>query len=329
MRVIRLGTRGSALARWQSDHVAVRLAAVHPGLRVSVVEISSAGDQITDVPLTQVEGTGFFTATIERALGAGDVDIAVHSYKDLPIDPTPGLTIAAVPERGPVEDVLCARDGLTLGTLPSGGRIGTCSSRRTAQILALRPDLAIESLRGNVPTRIARVTSGELDAVVLARAGVTRLGLDAHVTEVLPAEHVLPAPAQGALAVQCRAEDRDIIEWLGALDDGPTRGAVCAERTLLHALRGGCLVPVGALARLVAGEYRLSAGVFGLDPARAVRIEARGLDPGALGESAASRLLDGGAAEILTAFNRTARIQAPAASSTLMAGEPLRQEGLS
>jgi hydroxymethylbilane synthase len=326
MRVVRLGTRGSALARWQSDHVAARLAAAHPDLHVSVVEISSAGDQITDVPLSQVEGTGFFTATIERALCAGEIDIAVHSYKDLPIEPTPGLLVAAVPERAPVEDVICARDAQTLGTLPSAATLGTCSSRRTAQVLALRPDLTIVPLRGNVPTRIERVTRGELDAIVLARAGVTRLGLDAHVTEVLPADLILPAPAQGALAVQCRADDRDLIATLSVLDDATTRGAVDAERTLLHALRGGCLVPVGAWARVEDGEYLLSAGVFGLDPARAVRAEIRGRSPFTLGESAASQLLDQGAGEILAAFNRTARIDAPAASERGAAGDPFRQE---
>lgn len=310
MRMIRLGTRGSALARWQSDHVAARLAAADPGLRVSVVEISSAGDQITDVPLTQVEGTGFFTATIERALTVGDVDMAVHSYKDLPVEPTPGLTIAAVPARGPVEDVICARDGLTLDTLPAGARIGTCSSRRTAQVLALCPDLTIVPLRGNVPTRVERVRGGELDAIVLARAGVRRLGLDAHVTEVLSAERLLPAPAQGALAVQCRSDDGALLARLGILDDEATRGAVDAERTLLHALRGGCLVPVGAWARVVGGEYLLSAGVFGVDPARSVRVEMRGREPFALGEAVAARLMEGGAGEILADFNRAARIQA-------------------
>lgn len=326
MRVIRLGTRGSALARWQSDHVAARLAAAHPDLLVSVIEISSAGDQITDVPLTQVEGTGFFTSTIERALGAGEIDIAVHSYKDLPIEPTPGLMVAAVPERAPVEDVICARDALTLGTLPPAATLGTCSSRRTAQMLAIRPDLTIVPLRGNVPTRIQRVTQGEVDAIVLARAGVRRLALDAHVTDVLPADRVLPAPAQGALAVQCRREDRDLVAKLNALDDAATRGAVDAERTLLHALRGGCLVPVGAWARDVDGEYLLSAGVFGLDPARAVRVEVRGQDPFTLGERAASLLLEQGAGEILAAFNRTARIQTPAASEVRAAGDRVGQE---
>lgn len=326
MRIVRLGTRGSALARWQSDHVAARLASAHPDLRVAVVEISSAGDQITDVPLTQVEGTGFFTATIERALSVGEVDIAVHSYKDLPVEPTPGLIVAAVPERAPVEDVMCARDGLTLATLPVAARVGTCSSRRTAQVLAIRPDLEIVSLRGNVPTRIERVMRGELDAIVLARAGVTRLGLDAHIAEVLPADRVLPAPAQGALAVQCRGDDRDLIARLSVLDDVTTRGAVDAERTLLHALRGGCLVPVGAWARVVDGEYLLSAGVFGLGPARAVRAEVCGLDPLALGLTAARQLLDQGAGEILAAFNRSARILAPVSVETGATRSPLRQE---
>ncbi|HSK10234.1 MAG TPA: hydroxymethylbilane synthase, partial [Vicinamibacterales bacterium] len=216
--MIRIGTRSSALARWQSDHVAARLGAAVPGAAFEIVEISSTGDQITDVPLSHVEGTGFFTATIERALLAGEVDVAVHSYKDLPVVSTGGLVVAAVPSRGPVEDVLCARHGLTLRGLPPGSRLGTCSARRTAQVRALRPDLDFRSLRGNVPTRVGRIANGELDAIVLARAGLVRLQLEAHITEVFPAEVVLPAPAQGALAVQCRAADAALRQLLATLD---------------------------------------------------------------------------------------------------------------
>ena len=311
MGVIRIGTRGSALARWQSDHVASRLSALAPGAGFAIVEISSAGDRITDVPLSHVEGTGFFTATIERALLEGEVDVAVHSYKDLPVSVTPGLVVAAVPPRGPVEDVLCARDGHTLQTLPLGSRVGTCSARRTAQVAAVRPDLDIRPLRGNVPTRVGRVAGGELDAIVLARAGLLRLGLDAHITQVFGLDEMLPAPAQGALAVQCRAGDAAITALLARLDDEWTRSAVDAERTLLHALGGGCSVPVGAVARRDGDGLAIEAGVFSVQDESgaaplAIRARLAGTDAKALGRAAARQLLDGGAREILAAFDKAA-----------------------
>ena len=295
---LRIGTRGSALALWQSRHIADRLAAVSPGIAVSLVEISSDGDRITDLPLSQVEGTGFFTAALERALLSGEVDVAVHSYKDLPVESSRDLTVAAVPARGPVEDVLCARDGLTLEALPAGARVGTCSTRRTAQIRLVRTDLDIIALRGNVPTRVARV-GHDLDAIVLARAGLTRLGLDRAITETFSIDRMLPAPAQGALAVQCRIEDADVRLCLTVLDDDATRRCVTAERTMLDALGGGCSVPVAAVARIVDGRLDLTGGVFGLTTRRAVRVQIVGDDPTALGELAAARLRDEGASSIL------------------------------
>jgi len=306
--VIRMGTRGSALALFQTRSMAAQLRAIAPEVQIELVEISSAGDQITDVPLSLMEGTGFFTSSIERALLAGEVDGAVHSFKDLPVAAAEGLVVAAVPERAPVEDVLCARDGLRLEQLPAGASIGTCSARRTAQVRAVRPDLDVRALRGNVPTRVSRVTSGELDAIVLARAGLVRLGLEAHITEIFPVESMLPAPAQGALAVQCRAKDRELRQTLATLEHLPTRRAVDAERTLLHALGGGCSVPVGALAHFEGTELVLTAGVFALDTPVAVRVVERGSDPEALAESAARRLLAQGATAILEAFHRQARI---------------------
>lgn len=295
---LRIGTRGSALALWQSRHIAQRLAAVSPGIAVSLVEISSDGDRITDLPLSQVEGTGFFTAALERALLSGEVDVAVHSYKDLPVESSRDLTVAAVPARGPVEDVLCARDGLTLEALPAGARVGTCSTRRTAQIRLVRTDLDIIALRGNVPTRVARV-GHDLDAIVLARAGLTRLGLDRAITETFSIDRMLPAPAQGALAVQCRIEDAAVGRCLTILDDDPTRRCVTAERTMLQALGGGCSVPVAAVARIVDGRLDLAGGVFGLTTRRAVRVQIIGDDPTALGALAAARLRDEGASSIL------------------------------
>lgn len=301
MTRIRIGTRGSALALWQARHVASRLRLAAPQVAVELVEIVSAGDALPDVPLAGVEGTGFFTATLQRALLSDEVDVAVHSYKDLPVEDTPGLVVAAVPARGPVEDVLCARDGLTLATLPPGATIGTCSTRRTAQVLARRPDLDVRPLRGNVPTRVARVRDGELDAIVLARAGLERLGLTAHVTEIFPVAAMLPAPAQGALAVECRTVETNLVGLLAVLDDAATRAAVLAERTLLHALGGGCAVPVAGLAVTAGGGLRLTAGVFAPDGSRALRVELAGDDPVGLGEHGARQLLARGAGAILDA----------------------------
>lgn len=310
-RPLRIGTRGSALARWQSEFVAARLHGIESDLDVQIVHISSRGDEVTTQPLWQVEGTGFFTASIERALVEGEVDVAVHSYKDLPVETTPGLIVAAVPPRAQVEDVLCARNGFTLSTLPAGSRVGTCSARRTAQVRALRPDLELLPLRGNVPTRLERVAAGDLDAVVLARAGLVRLGLDRHITDVFALDLILPAPAQGALAIQCREEDTWIAERLAALDDPETRRAVEAERTLLHALGGGCSVPVGAVAQASGDELVLRAGVFGVEPPRAIRVQQHGAESVALGEAAARQLLQLGAGQILEAFEKTARIDSP------------------
>jgi hydroxymethylbilane synthase len=317
MTTIRIGTRGSALALWQARFVAASLRAMKPHAQIDLVEIASTGDRVTDVPLASVEGTGFFTATLERALVDGRVDVAVHSYKDLPVAHTPGLVVAAVPSRGPIEDVLCARDGLTLEALPDGARIGTCSTRRSAQVRAMRADVDIQPLRGNVPTRIGRVTAGELDAVVLARAGLARLGLESHVSQVFPLTVVMPAPAQGALAVQCRADAKSLLPLLASLDDDATRRAVAAERTVLHALGGGCSVPVGAYATFSDGEILLTAGVFALDQPRAVRAEVRGTDPDVVGREAARRLLDAGADDILASFGKAERSAWPVPTEVL------------
>ncbi len=298
MTRLRLGTRGSALALWQSRYIASLLAQRLPGTAVDLVEISSLGDRVTDVPLSHVEGTGFFTASIEQALLAGEVDIAVHSYKDLPVDSTAGLVVAAVPQRGPIEDVLCARDGATLATLKSGARVGTCSARRTAQLRMLRADLEIVSLRGNVPTRVKRLEQ-DLDAIVLAKAGLERLGLDHAITDVFPIITMLPAPAQGAMAVQCRQADGDLLRQLSALNHDVTRQAVDAERTMLHVLGGGCSVPVGALATVADGQIHLEGGVFSQQSPVGVRVSIDGSDPVDVGTRAAATLIERGADRIL------------------------------
>ena len=303
MKTLKIGTRGSALALWQSRRVAFLLSRHLPGLEVELVEITSLGDRVTDVPLSHVEGTGFFTASIEQALINGDVDIAVHSYKDLPVESTPGLLVAAVPERGPVEDVLCARNGATLATLPKGARVGTCSTRRTAQVRMQRADLELVPLRGNVPTRVARIEK-DLDAVVLAQAGLVRLGLDAAISELFSIDRMLPAPAQGAMAIQCRAADRDLILRLSVLDHATTRQAVDAERAMLHELGGGCSVPVGGIATSDANGIHLTSAVFSLQGLAPARSTQSGTDAVEVGKRAAAQLIENGAMAILAEFEK-------------------------
>ena len=314
MVTVRVGTRTSALAIWQTEHVLALWRAREPKLEVEIVPFSSVGDDHADAPLERMEGTGFFSSTLERALLEGAIDVAVHSYKDLPVEVTPGLTVACTPARGAVEDVLCARDGLRLNELPPGSRVGTSSLRRIAQLRALRPELEYVPLRGNVPTRLARLERGGLDAVVLARAGIERLGLGARATQIFGPDALLPAPAQGALAVQTRAGARRLNARLAPLDHAPTRAEVEAERTLLHALHGGCSVPVAALAEVRGDRIRLEAGVFALEGAPTFRVTCEGDTPEAVGGSAARALLERGAGVVLEALARVPRLTIEAKS---------------
>lgn len=245
-RPLRLGTRRSTLATTQSRWVAARLA--ETGVASEIVEVITDGD-VNLAPLTQIGGTGVFASALRQKLREGHVDFAVHSLKDLPVAPEPGLVIAAIPVREDVRDVLISRDRITLSDLPSGASIGTGSPRRAAQLRVARPDLRIEPIRGNVETRIAYVRDGRLDAVILAGAGVRRLGLVDQVTEFLSLDTVLPAAGQGALAVECRADDEPVIRALRSIEHSETRACVDAERTLLGALEAGCTAPVGAYAR--------------------------------------------------------------------------------
>ncbi|MFG1926732.1 hydroxymethylbilane synthase [Cryptosporangium sp. NPDC048952] len=263
-RALRLGTRASKLALAQSGDVAEAITAT-TGREVELVHISTEGDRDRTTPLTQIGGTGVFVSALRDALLAGRIDIAVHSYKDLPTAAAEGLTIAAVPVRADTRDALIARDGLTLDKLPPGARIGTGAPRRIAQVLAARPDVECVPIRGNVDTRMGKVSSGELDAVVLAVAGLARLGRDAEITEALDPDVVVPAPAQGALAVECRADDPDLVELLGALEDVNARAEVIAERSLLAALEAGCSAPVAAWATATTTELTLRARVASLD----------------------------------------------------------------
>jgi hydroxymethylbilane synthase len=247
-RVIRIGTRGSALALAQSGIVAAQLEAA--GARTELITVVTPGDK-SSAPIAEI-GIGVFTSALRDALADGMVDVAIHSYKDLPTAPDPRLSLAAVPSREDPRDALIARDNLTLGELPPGSRVGTGSPRRAAQIQALGLGLSIVPIRGNVDTRLRKVQDGELDAVVLARAGLARLGRLDVITEVLDPIQVLPAPAQGALAVECRVDDMDTEHLLQSIvDDAATRAAVGTERALLAALEAGCQAPVGALADVV------------------------------------------------------------------------------
>jgi hydroxymethylbilane synthase len=247
-KAIRIGTRGSALALAQTRLMADALE--RAGAVVEIITITTPGDR-SSAPIPEI-GIGVFTSALRDALAAGDIDVAVHSYKDLPTKPDPRLTLAAVPVREDPRDALVARDDLTLGELPPGSTVGTGSPRRAAQLNALGLGLTIVPIRGNVDTRLRKVAEGELDAVVLARAGLARLGRLVEVTEVLEPIQMLPAPAQGALAIECRVDDMDTEHLLGAtIDDELTRAAVTAERSMLAALEAGCSAPVGALAEVV------------------------------------------------------------------------------
>jgi hydroxymethylbilane synthase len=249
--MIRLGTRRSALATAQATWVADQLRAL--GHEVELVPIVTTGD-VNKAPLEQIGGTGIFVSALRDALLAGEIDVAVHSLKDLPTAPIDGLTIGAVPVREDPRDVLVARDGLTLGELRQGALVGTGSPRRVAQLDALGLGLECTGIRGNVDTRIGMVAEGKLDAVVLARAGLSRLGRLAEVTETLDPIQVLPAPGQGALGIECRADDAGVLAALAPLEDPSTRAAVTAERQMLATLEAGCTAPVGALAEVVEGE---------------------------------------------------------------------------
>lgn len=313
-RVLKVGTRRSALATTQSGHVADAITE-QAGITTELVEITTDGDrsQASGVPLAGGSSVGVFVSALREALLAGEVDVAVHSLKDLPTAPAEGITLAAIPPRQDPRDVVVARDGLTLGELPPGSIVGTGSPRRVAQLLALGLGVEVRGLRGNVDTRIGKVRSGEYDAVILARAGLARLGRLDEVTEVLDPLQVLPAPGQGALAVECRSDDTETLAALALLDDPGTRAAVFAERTALATLEGGCSAPIGALADLAEGEdgteLWLRAIALSEDGALAVRrSESTTLDDDpttwadaavALGNALASELLAEGAAELM------------------------------
>ena len=274
-KTLRLGTRGSDLARWQTDHVAALLRHAYPNVKTEIVVISTRGDQVLDTPLPLVGGKGLFTAELESALRNGTIDLAVHSLKDLPTENPEGLTVGAIPARENPADILVSRDQYTLETLPHGAIIGTSSHRRAAQLLHLRPDLKMRDIRGNINTRIRKGLDpdGDYDAIVLAYAGVHRLKMLDIPHTVFPFEQMLPAPGQGALGVQCR-DDSDSKRLLTSITDPVTVHAVTAERAFLAGLGGGCSVPVAAYAALQDnGHYHLQGRVISTDGQRRIHVE--------------------------------------------------------
>jgi len=303
---IRLGSRSSILARWQAEEVQRRLAAA--GVAAEVVWIRTSGDRMQSGPLAAIGGKGLFTKELEEALLARRVDAAVHSLKDVPTDVPPGLALGAVLEREDPRDALVAAPGTTLASLPASARLGTASLRRQAQLLALRPDLKCIPLRGNVDTRLQRWRAGEFDAIVLACAGLRRLGLEAVIAERLDPGHCCPAAGQGALAIECRAGDAAVLGAIARLNHAPTSLAVAAERAVLRRLQCGCDTPVGAYASWHAGQLRLAAVVAVPDGTQVLRsCMQRNLAPQdlgaaeALGTETGDDLLAQGAREILLA----------------------------
>jgi hydroxymethylbilane synthase len=301
MKVL-FATRPSALARWQTQWVINVLKEIHPQLECEEKIITTQGDKILDKPLPEIGGKGLFTQELESELLNGDVHCAVHSLKDLPVENPAGLTVGCIPARAEVRDALISRDGYTLATLPNGASVGTSSLRRAAQILSLRPDLRTQSLRGNVDTRLRKALDGQYDAIILAGAGLTRLGLDSQVTEWLSLDTMLPAPGQGALAIQCRAEDEVTLALLSKLEDQATRKAVTAERTFLQGLGGGCAVPVAAFAQ-VEGQtskvIQLTGLVISEDGKLAVKVTGEGVNALELGNNLARQAIAQGADQIL------------------------------
>jgi hydroxymethylbilane synthase len=300
MTSLTIGTRGSALARWQTDWVIDHLKQSWPDLNCSIKLFQTFGDKTLDKPLPEIGGKGVFTEELENALRSGEIDLAVHSLKDLPIDDAAGLTLGAICVREDARDVLISGHGYTLESLPRDARIGTSSLRRSAQLLTARSDLSMLSLRGNIDTRIRKALSGDYDAIVLAAAGVLRLKLDQHISEYLSFDVMLPAPGQGALAVQCRSNDQATLDHLAPIDDLTTRKSVTAERAFLNGLGGGCSTPVAAYAiSAQPSAISLIGLVASIDGRRAIRVSGEGAYPIALGTELAQRALAQGAGELL------------------------------
>lgn len=301
VRELIIGTRGSKLAVWQAEWVHAKFREVEPALSVSLKRIKTTGDKILDVPLATIGGKGLFIKEIEEALARAEIDLAVHSLKDVPTQLPDGLEILAFPEREDPRDALISRHGLAFDRLPQGARVGTSSLRRQAQLLARRPDLSIVMLRGNLDTRLRKLDEGEFDAIILAAAGLRRLGWSDRVTEWLPPDIFIPAIGQGALALEGRSDDEFVRNLAGRLDHLPTRASVTAERALLERLEGGCQVPIAAHATIDGETLSLSGLVASVDGRRVVRdsVQGRVEEAHGLGVRLAERLLAQGGEEIL------------------------------
>ncbi|HYL64376.1 MAG TPA: hydroxymethylbilane synthase [Candidatus Methylomirabilis sp.] len=305
MKHLRIGTRGSLLARWQAEYVRKQLFA-GAGVEAEIVVIKTAGDKLHASPLSQIGGKGIFIKELEEALLEETIDVAVHSVKDVPTDTPSRLMFPAVCRREDVRDCLVAANSGTLASLRQGARVGTGSLRRQAQLRHIRPDLDVRDLRGNVDTRLRKVESGEYEAIMLAKAGLDRLGLGGRITETMDPAMFLPAVGQGAIAVECRLRDTETGELLGCLDDAETRTAIIAERALLAALHGGCQVPLGAWARIERGELVMEACVCSVDGQQYVRQRATATPEQAaeLGGHMANLLMEAGAHNILEEVSR-------------------------
>ncbi|HEX6413033.1 MAG TPA: hydroxymethylbilane synthase [Burkholderiales bacterium] len=298
-----IATRRSRLAMWQAEHIKEKLEALHKGLQVELLPLSTRGDELLDRRLDDAGGKGLFVKELETALADSRADLAVHSMKDVPAELPPGFSIAAIPAREDPRDVLVSKRFASLAEMPAGGTIGTSSLRRSAQIVERYPALDIRLLRGNVDTRLAKLDRGDYDAIVLAVAGLKRLGLEARATARLSADEMLPAPGQGALGIECLAAREEVVALLAPLADGSTTACVLAERAVSRALGGNCSLPLAAFAQANMDNMRLRALVASADGRRVVRCELEGdiADPLALGERAAQELRRQGASEILGA----------------------------
>jgi len=301
MKKLVIATRRSRLALWQAQHIAGRLQAAHAGLSVELLPMSTRGDELIDRRLDQAGGKGLFVKELENAMSDGRADLAVHSMKDVPADLPPGFVLAAITAREDPRDALVCSKYKTLGGMPKGATVGTSSLRRQSQIVERHPGLEVRLLRGNVDTRLAKLDRGEYDAIVLAAAGLTRLGLEARITARLDAEEMLPAPGQGALGIECLAPSADILALLAPLADAASAACVRAERTVSRALGGSCTLPLAAFAQMTGNRVRLRALVASSDGKRVVRseLEADAADPEALGNQVAQDLRRQGADAIL------------------------------
>ncbi len=296
-----IGTRGSKLALWQANHIAACLRQEYPGVEIELKNMVTTGDRILDVPLAKIGGKGLFTKELEVAMLSGEIDLAVHSLKDMPTELPAGLVLAVVTDRVDPGDALISPAYKTLANLPVNARVGTSSLRRKAQLLHARPDLTVVDLRGNLDTRLKKLTSENLDAILLAVAGLRRLGWDEHITQILPQHICLPAVGQGALAIEARAGDTETLAMLAFLNHEPTRRATLAERAFLAEVEGGCQIPIGVYGQLEKDRLVLNAVIMSPDGKEVVRDTAGGSpdDAAELGRTLAVRMLASGGREIL------------------------------